>query len=399
MTVVQKNALRARTGSRVSRRVCVALAAGALLGAACGSGPTPRQEAVTRTAADAFSNHVRLNAQAATLADSVDELCATPEQVDEAAAGRVADGIEATRRTWSYLASLQLDSVQERRSWAVIDWPVSTGDITSLLLDETKDLTSERIGKRSGADQRGLGAAEYLLTLHVAPEQLRLASAETATDGTMPAGTAQRRCDYLSSVVEVIREESELILDDAWLVIDSDDAPLFMLIAPDAEMGVDRLVNGTIFLLEAMTDMELGRALGETSAEARLDAIVEGPLRLGVADMLAHLDGLRTVMLGTEHATDFISESGRTLSFAASSGFRLLLDDDVVSRLTDQFRDARTALGRINGPLREAVVNDPAAVSAARAALKALQVTISTEVVSQLGVTIGFSDADGDSSA
>ncbi|WP_419916068.1 imelysin family protein [Candidatus Poriferisodalis sp.] len=379
--------MRARTVSRTSRRVCAVLAAVALLGAACESGPTPRQEAVTSTAADAFSNHVRLNAHAATLADSVDELCATPGQMDEAAADRVADGIEATRRTWSYLESLQLESVQERRSWAVIDWPISTGDITSLLLDETKDLTPERIGKRSGADQRGLGAAEYLLTLHV------------ARDGTMPAGTAQRRCDYLSSVVEVIREESELILDDAWLVIDSDDAPLFMLIAPDAEMGVDRLVNGAVFLLEAMTDMELGRALGETSAEARLDAIVEGPLGLGAADMLAHLDGLRTVLLGTEHATDFISESGRKLSFAGSSGFRLLLDDDVVSRLTDQFREAKTALERINGPLREAVVHDPETVSAARAALKALQVTISTEVVSQLGVTIGFSDADGDSSA
>lgn len=387
MTVVQKNTLRASTGDRMSRRVCAVLAAVALLGAGCASGPTPRGEAVTRTAADAFSNHVRLNSHAATLVDSVDELCATPEQVDDTAANRVADGIEATRYTWSYLASMQLDSVQERRSWAVIDWPISTDDISSLLLDETKDLTPERIGKRSGADQRGLGAAEYLLTLHVAP------------DGTMPAGAAQRRCDYLSSVVEVIREESELILDDAWLVIDSDDAPLFMLIAPDAEMGVDRLVNGAIFLLEAMTDMELGRALGETSAEARLDAIVEGPLGLGAADMLAHLDGLRTVMLGTEHATDFISESGRNLSFAASSGFRLLLDDDVVSRLTDQFRDAKTALGRINGPLRDAVVNDPATVSAARAALKELQVTISTEVVSQLGVTIGFSDADGDSSA
>ena len=384
---VQEKTLRERAGSRLPRRVCAVLAAVALLGAGCESGPTPREEAVSRTAADAFSNHVRLNAYATTLADSVDELCATPEQVDLAAADRVADGIEATRRTWSYLAALQLDSVQERRSWAVVDWPVSTDDITSLLLDETKDLTPERIGKRSGADQRGLGAAEYLLTLHVAP------------DGTMPAGTAQRRCDYLSSVVEVIREESELILDDVWLVIDSDDAPLFMLIAPDAEMGVDRLVNGTIFLLEAMTDMELGRALGETSAEARLDAIVEGPLGLGVADMRAHLDGLHTVLLGTDHATDFISESGRKLSFAGSSGFGLLLDDDLVSRLTGQFRDARTALGRINGPLREAVVTDPATVSAARAALKALQVTILTEVVAQLGVTIGFSDADGDSSA
>ena len=396
---VQKKAPRARTRSRMPRRVCAVLAVAALLGAACESGPTPRQEAVTRTAADAFTNYVRLNAHAKMLVDRIDELCTTLGQVDETAAGRVTDAIEATRHTWSYLASLQIDSVKERRSWAVIDWPVSTDDVTSLLLDDTKDLTPERIGKRSGADQRGLGAAEYLLTLHVAPEQLRPASVETAPDGPAPAGTAQRRCEYLSSVAEVILEESELILDDAWLVIDSDDEPLFMLIASDAEMAVDRLINDAIYLLEAMTDMELGRALGETSTEARLDAIVEGPLGLGAADMRAHLNGLRAVLLGTDHATDIITESGTNLSFAESSGFRLLLEDDLVSRLIDQFDRAKTALEQIDGPLRDAVVNDPGTVSAARAALKELQVTISTEVVSQLGVTIGFSDADGDSSS
>ena len=344
---------------------------------------------MTSTAAEAFSSHLRFNSHAKMLVDHVDELCATPEQVDEAAAARATDAIEATRRTWSYLASLQLDSVKERRSWAVIDWPVSTDDITSLLLDETKELTPERIGKRSGADQRGLGAAEYLLAVHLSPEQPESAS----------AGTARRRCEYLSSIVAVIREESELILNDAWLVIDNDDEPLFMLFAPDAEMAVDRLVNDAIFLLESMTDMELGRALGETSAEARLDAIVEGPLGLGADDMRAHLDGLHTVMLGTDRSVDIITESGTSLAFVGSSGFRQLLDDDVVLRLADQFADAKAALGRIEGPLRDAVVNDPATVSAARAALKQLQVTISTEVVSQLGVTIGFSDADGDSAA
>ena len=396
---VQRKAPRDRTRGRMSRRVCAVLAIITLTGAGCESGSTPRQEAVSRTAVEAFSEHVRLNSHAEMLADRTDELCATPEQVDETATGRVIDALEETRRTWSYLASLQLDSVKERRSWAVIDWPISTDDITSLLLDETKDLTPERIGKRSGADQRGLGALEYLLALHVTSEQLRSVSSEAAPDGTVSAGRAQRRCEYLASIIEVIREESELILGDAWLVIDSDDEPLFTLIAPDAEMALDQLVNDAIFLLEAMTDMELGRALGETSAEVRLDAIVEGPLGLGAADMRAHLDGLHAALLGTEHATDFITESGRIRGFDESSGFRLLLDDDLVSRLTDQFGDAKTALERIEGPLREAAVDDPATVSRARAALKALQVTISTEVVAQLGVTIGFSDADGDSSA
>ncbi|WP_420444638.1 imelysin family protein [Candidatus Poriferisodalis sp.] len=364
------------------------LAACALVVAGCSSGATPREAAVNAAAAEAFANQLRLNAQAEILVDSIDELCATPKHLDGNVAGAATDAIVAMRHTWSYTAAMQIDSVTERRSWAVIDWPISTDDITSLLLDESKDLTPERIGKRSGADQRGLGAAEHLLALHLADEQPPPPS----------AGTAQRRCEYLSSVGEVMLEESELILGDAWLIVDGDE-PLFKLIAPDAEMGVDRLVNEAIFLLEAMTDMELGRALGETSAETRLDAVVEGPLGLGAADMGAHLDGLRAVLLGTDHAISIATEAGMIFDFDESSGFRLLLDDDLVSRLTDQFHDAQTTLEQVEGPLRDAVVNDSATVSRARAALKALQITISTEVVAQLGVTIGFSDADGDSSA
>ena len=385
---VQRRTPRGRTASRPFRHVGAMLAAVALVGAGCSGGATPREEAVNAAAAEAFASQLKLNARAEMLVGSIDELCAAPEHLDPNAASAVTDAIVAKRHAWSYTAAMQIDSVKERRSWAVIDWPISTDDITSLLLDDSKDLTPERIGKRSGADQRGLGAAEYLIALHRAPGEFPPPS----------VGTAQRRCEYLSSVGEVMLEETELILGDAWLIVDADE-PLFKLIAPDAEMGVDRLVNDAVFLLEAMTDMELGRALGETSAQARLDAVVEGPLGLGVADMRAHLDGLRAVLLGTERATDIITEDGTMLNIDESTGFRSLLEDDLVSRLRAQFADASAALARVAGPLRDAVVNDPATVSRARAALKTLQVTISTEVVAQLGVTIGFSDADGDSSA
>ena len=364
-----------RQGARL--RTGAALAALVLAIAGCASPTTPREVAVTAVAAEALASYVLLNLHAESLTESVEDLCLTPDLVDDASADAVKEAIVRTRHTWSYTAAMQIEPVKERRSWAVIDWPINHEDITSLLTDESKELTTERIGKRIGADQRGLGAAEFLLAWHLTPEQ------------PPAAGTPQRRCEYLSSVAEVILEESELILGDTRFVIDEAE-PLFKLVAADPEMGIDRLVNDAIFLLEAMTDMELGRALGKTSPEARLDAIVEGPMGLGTPDMEAHLDGLRAVLLGANVKVS--SDSGE------SSGLHSLLTDDLVSRLTDQFDAARASLKQIEGPLRDAVQNDPATVSAARAALKDVQVTISTEVVAQLGVTIGFSDADGDTS-
>ncbi len=359
-------------------RPVAALAALALGVVSCAGGSTPRETAVTAVAAEALTSYFLLNAYAEGLVESIDELCAAPDLVDESSVAAAEEAIMRTRRMWSYTAAMQIESVKERRSWAVMDWPISQDDITSLLLDDSKDLTSERIGNRVGADQRGLGAAEYLLSLHATPEP------------PPNSGTAQRRCEYMSSVAGAMLEETELILGDTEFIVE-DDEPLYKLIAPDAEMGVDRIVNDTIFLLEAITDMELGRALGETSAEARLDAIVEGPMGLGAEDLRHHLDGLRAVYLGAN--VKVTSDAGET------SGLHTLLDDELVSRLTGQFDDARAALEQIDGPLLDAVQDDPATVSDARAALKVLQVTISTEVVAHLGVTIGFSDADGDSSA
>ena len=133
-----------------------------------------------------------------------------------------------------------------------------------------------------------------------------------------------------------------------------------------------------------MTDRELGRALGVMEGGADPTAIVEGPAGLGVVDLQARLEGLRAVLVGVD----------------GEGGLGPLLGDDLTERLTAQTDEAAAALADVAAldvPLREAVETSPATVQAAMDALNALQVTVATEVVSRLGVTLGFSDADGDS--
>jgi predicted lipoprotein len=118
-------------------------------------------------------------------------------------------------------------------------------------------------------------------------------------------------------------------------------------------------------------------------APADPDAIDEGPAGLGVVDLERHLAGLRAVFVGTESAP----------------GLSPLLGGELTERLTERFAAAEQAVGAVDGPLITAVNSSASDVAAVRDAIKEIQVTVATEVVGRLGVTIGFSDADGDSSS
>ena len=121
-------------------------------------------------------------------------------------------------------------------------------------------------------------------------------------------------------------------------------------------------------------------------------------LILSATDPLAAQDG-RVPVEGT-----VIDSSGRVLIGAdvflrdLDSGLDVLLTEDLAGRLSSQMTAALEAVGNIEPPLRRAVIETPDVVAAARDAVKAVQISVATEVIAQLGVALGFSDADGDSS-
>ena len=254
--------------------------------------------------------------------------------------------------------------VMERRAWATIDWPIDAEQIDSLVSDTSIVLDHERLSNRIGADQRGLGTVEYFLG-----------------DGPLSAVELdQRRCQYLTGVAAVIVEEASLVAND-WSESWEGGEPYPSVLAANPERSIDKMVNDTLFLLRAMIDAELGVALGQADKEVDLNVIVEGPAGLGAADLRSHVRGLRAVLVGTESVP----------------GLGPLLDDHLTERLRSQFDDAEAALGELSSSLRIRIAESPAQVLLVRDALRMIQVTVSTEVVATLGVTIGFSDADGDS--
>ena len=61
-----------------------------------------------------------------------------------------------------------------------------------------------------------------------------------------------------------------------------------------------------------------------------------------------------------------------------------------------QFDDVLTALGDIDGALRDAVTESPVEVEAAFESMRTLLVLLKTDMAALLGITVTFSDSDGD---
>lgn len=346
------------------RRVWAVVAAAVLL-AACGGG-TPSRSSVLGDLADDYivPAYQQFHADAVALEDSLSALC---DSLNSGSLSDARDALAAVRGSWSRTQAVWVGPVMERRSWGLVRWPVADEEIEELVADTSIELDYERLSTRIGADQRGIGAVDYLLGY-----------GEEALDVLGDA----RRCQYLEGVAEVMADEAAL-LDADWSQSWEGGDPYRDFFAVADHGDLDRVVNDTLFLLERITDLELGNALGVMGREANPYAIDEGPAGAGVDDLHQRLIGLQAVLIGLGQEP---------------AGLSPLLGDDLTDRLGEQFQAAFDAVGAVRPPLRHAVADSPQTVMEARDAIKAIQITVATEVVSRLGVVIGFSDADGDSS-
>jgi predicted lipoprotein len=356
----------------MTRRLLAAALTLPLFVAACsGGGGGDRTDALEALADDHLLPAYGDLASAATgLQAAVEDLCAAPSA---AALTTAQDALAGARGAWKRTEATRIGPDMARRSAEKIDWPIDAERIDELLDSSTPaPLTADVIGTQMSSALRGFGALEHVL---FAPD---------AVVGLQAA----RTCEYVIAVATVAATEATAVAN-AWSEPTGDE-PAFRDVfvgagdAATADMVLDDLVNESLHLTERMTDLELRVVRGAGPDAPPPDpidtdlllSIHEGRAGLGIADDLDRLAGLRTVYV---------------------DGLGPLLGDDLRATVTAEI-DAATAAFHALGAttLRDAATQQTLQVRAAFDAIKDLQTTIATEVVAQLGVTVGFSDADGD---
>lgn len=151
-----------------------------------------------------------------------------------------------------------------------------------------------------------------------------------------------------------------------------------------AGQAVAEVVRTQVFLARAIVDIRLASALGLRGGGPDPSAILGGAGHNALEDLRNEVLGMRDVYLGPDEGN---SVSALVVELSAETD----------GRMRDHFEDSLSAIDAVEGPLKTAVVERPKQVRAAYEALASLQTTLNTEVVSLLGVSVGFSDTDGDS--
>jgi predicted lipoprotein len=305
------------------------------------------------------------SAAAAELTVAVDGYCSNPG-IESAAPAQ-----EAWRRSkaaWHRaILTTWFGPAQMLRTVSRVDYePVSEQGIAALL-SSTETLDADYVLNRAASTERGLGTIEYLL----------FGSGHTAG--------STRVCELLTATGAVVASET-LALEEAWTRSYQEGAPFRQRFAGEGMVSDDAMadvVSAVVETLKQMSLLQLGKALGISSQEPLIDSIPEGAAGAGAASYQAQLEGIRSLL-------DAGGESSLGSLIAARS-------DAISSRIDEELAAGIAELAGIDAPLRQVATDDPARLQPLYDHLSELLRLFEADVVSLLDITLGFSDADGDS--
>lgn len=361
---------------RTPKSLVAALMAGALLLSACSSGdgggggettttgkpvPVDVGEVLQGLAQDVIvPSYGQLSTSLDALFDATEALCVGPSQ-ETLDAARTA--WSATDVAWQKTRGAGVGPALDVRLMSDIGFPARQTVVDDLL--ESGDPVGPDAIADEGSAARGIYAAEILL--------FGKGSEVLAT------GDGLRRCEYARSVASNAQEAVDAVTKQ-W--VDGDATKKFVSgLDGGPESTVALLVNELAHRLDELDVMGL-RDMAKAKSVDDLDPTrVGGPADQRLADRKALFDGI-SVAIG--NGTTGVS----ALVGAKDGGTR--------DRLLAANEKASLAMDALPDSVAEAY-KDPAKIKAAADAVAKLKVLLSTEVASKLGVTITFSDSDGDS--
>ncbi len=292
--------------------------------------------------------------EAAELETAIAALCAQPGAAPLEAARQQ---WTATREAWRQTVAFGVGPAMTLRTPSAVDFATSEAKVQEVL-DGAEPLTAAAVADL-GANARGLGAIEQLLF------------ADGSETLTTPDGA--RRCGYAAETAVLVGQAADDVAA-AW----ADGAPDRADFLADEAMARDELYNQLIATLQSVADKRLKVAVGYDDVEPNPEAADTGAARRGLDDMVAELDGA-LASYDAVLATDLEAAS-----------------EDAAGRTRGGLVEGRDTLVALPRPLASAVESELPAAQEALVALQDSKRALATEVASLLGLTLTFSESDGD---
>ena len=341
--------------------------------AAClGGTPADKEVLIALTDEVVVPAYRQLAEDSAELDSKAAALCSSPS---EAALEDTRRAWQSARASWLQTSAMSFGPVMDRRSESLLDWsPTDTVAIDESVADTGFYTNADQVRNSYSAGRRGFGAMEYLLY----------------RDGALEAiSRAPSACGYLLALTQLGREETVKILGD-WTEGGEQGTPYrdyftdrasLSLIPGDA---VEEVVRTQVFLIRDIVHMRMATSLGLRGDGTDLTAIPGNAADNGLDDLRNELIGMQRIYEGSGADSPGISALVQPLS------------EETDQRLREQLGAAIQAVDEVEGPLKVAIKVRPEQVNALYDRLADIQLTLATEVVSLLGVSVGFSDTDGD---
>lgn len=298
-----------------------------------------------------------------------------------------ATGTLATARTayqeaykaWQDVSMYEFGPAEEQLLRANLNvYPTSAAEIENNISSGSYDLQAS-----ANLDAKGFPALDYLL-YEAGPE------AAVVDQYTSGASTANRK-KYLQEISSLITQRANTVYT-GWT---SGNYAATFKNAPGTAVGsaVANLVNQLNFDIDVTKRAKIGFPSGRFTAGSALPEKVEAYYSQTSLELLKQaIRAEKAVFMGmTANGTDGPGLDDYLDHVEAPYGEGLLSD-----AIEAQFDAALAAANAVQGPLSEAVTTQPQAVTKVYDELQKLIVLTKTDLPSALGVTITYTDNDGD---
>jgi predicted lipoprotein len=305
------------------------------------------------------------SAGAAELSTAVLSFCEAPDLARQEIAQ---EAWRQSKVAWSQaLLATWFGPAQMLRTVSRVDYEPVNAEGIEALLESAEVLDVDYVLNQAASTERGLGTIEHLLF-----------------DSLGRSGDP-RVCELMASTAAVVASET-LGLEEAWTVSYQEGTPYVEAFAGEGMTSDDAMADAVSAIVESLKQMslfQLGKALAISSQEAIVEAIPEGRAGGAASAYLAQLVGIRSLL-----------DAGETSSLGALIQTR---SDEIAALIDEHLAAAIEELADIDSPLRQIAADDPAQLDPLYDHLSELLTLFEADVVSLLDITLGFSDADGDS--